>query len=896
MRLLCRECWRGGFELRSWNTNNSELKERLVTDSTLTEQVGSCEKVLGYVYDCNSDLMSLSDFELDIGAFSKRSILSNISKIFDPISVYSPVTVRGRLLMKLLWESKIGWDEEIPLSCRISYQNLCHDLYKLKSISFPRWSLDSTTTSSLFIFCDASKQVYGFSAYAVTGGTSNLIFSKSKMAPCKSRSLPTLELLSVVLALKCLPTIVDSKFDVKFDSITITVDAQVVLAWITSADPKPKNMFVRNRLSDIKTICNNTSLPIKFKYVHTSQNPADLVTRGLSTATFLDKWHFWLHGPEWLIGEPIVWPEGPLKCLSEASKVLVQDSYVPTAQARPLRAESLFNVEDYSNLHKLLRVAALVFKFINKLRKRSSDPNNEAKQYIIKTMQTEYFNSEIVFLNSDKKGKIPVLVDRLNLFLDDAGIIRSRGRIAKTLYYDYDVLNPILLAKNHHFTTLVINDFHIRCKHLGVQTTLNCLRTAGYWVPKGRQTVKNVISKCILCQKFNCFAFKYPKMTNIPKERMNLIRPFMHTGVDYTGQVFVQEEGSTAQRKMYILVYTCLNIRAIHMDLLPDMSAKSFLMSFLRFCNQYGIPSHLYSDNAKSFVRGGSVLEESLAASCFQENLRANNVKHTRIPLYSAWVGATWERLIRVVKSCLFKTVGRGKLTYFELLTTLSDIQNAVNSRPLTYRSSDNDLEAITPNCFIKLHCYPSLTFRQVDETPLWEESAPSQDTLDRSLSTREEAFQHFRKLWYDSYLLSLREQSHLLYQSSWINRIKVGDIVLVRLPNKSRPFWLMGRILEVLFGADGCARSAKLRRGDGSICHQSINHLYPLELSLTHANNGKYNDSVLNSQGNSESEDGCLTGNTIDVADGAAGRVRPARKAKTRFRQLIQEKLHLLQ
>ena len=96
-----------------------------------------------------------------------------------------------------------------------------------------------------------------------------------------------------------------------------------------------------------------------------------------------------------------------------------------------------------------------------------------------------------------------------------------------------------------------------------------------------------------------------------------------------------------------------------------------------------------------------NLVEEVFACSEFSENFQIYNIKHIRILIYSAWVGSTWERLIRVVRSCLHKTVGRSHIKYFDLITLISDIQNATNSRPLTYRNSDSNLEVITPNCFL---------------------------------------------------------------------------------------------------------------------------------------------------------------------------------------------------
>jgi hypothetical protein len=252
----------------------------------------------------------------------------------------------------------------------------------------------------------------------------------------------------------------------------------------------------------------------------------------------------------------------------------------------------------------------------------------------------------------------------------------------------------------------------------------------------------------------------------------------------------------------------------------------------MRFSNLYGVPSVVYSDNAKSFLAGGMLLEQSLGSSEFAEHFDKDLIRHVKIPLYSAWVGATWERLIRTIKNCLYKVVGRSKLSYFDLLTTLSDIQNAINSRPLTYRTSDNELDIITPNHFIKANVNPALVISKDDSSLVWEEDV-DRDSLVKSLELREQLFSKFRELWYDQYLLSLREQKKQLYDTDWQNVIKAGDIVLVKMPNKPRPFWLLGRVLQLVMGFDNKVRSVKLKRADGVECHHSLCHLYPLELNV---------------------------------------------------------------
>ena len=432
------------------------------------------------------------------------------------------------------------------------------------------------------------------------------------------------------------------------------------------------------------------------------------------------------------------------------------------------------------------------------------------------------------------------------------------------------------------------------------------MRLSGFWIPQARQAVKRVLSLCTMCQKFNSLSFKYPKVTNLPKHRVNLIKPFQHTGVDYTGHVWVKtEQGSS---KMYMLIFTCLSIRAVHIELVQDMSTHSFILALLRFTNIYGIPSHIYSDNAKSFIAGCNLIEEVFASNEFKEQFEVYHIKHIKIPLYAPWVGSTWERMIRVIKSCLFKVIGRSRIQYFDLLTILSDIQNAINSRPLTYRcSSDCGLDIITPNSFLRPNANAGLMIK-LDDQDIWDTEPPSQSDVLKSIQTRDDMVIHFRELWYESYLLSLREQCQDLHEVNFINHIKVDDVVLVKNPTKPRPYWMLGRVVELIYGDDNKARSARVRKGDGSSLVYPISHLYPLELPLTHCHqptqvttdsSDAENASVSNSQVSDSNDDQMPGSNDLpsqvddhDFNDfsnsGHASSVskRPRRQAALRSRQ----------
>ena len=206
--------------------------------------------------------------------------------------------------------------------------------------------------------------------------------------------------------------------------------------------------------------------------------------------------------------------------------------------------------------------------------------------------------------------------------------MRSSGRIAKTVGLEYEVIYPILLAKEHPLTKLIIMDCHNKVKHLGMAATLTMLRKCGYWVTRARQAVKSVLSDCCTCRKYNSFSFKYPKLTNLPKHRVNFVRPYKHTGIDYTGHIWVDTE--KGGKKYYILIFTCLNVRSVHLELVESMSSATFVQAFIRFTNIYGIPSHIYSDNARSFkqVFATNIFNKHVESVEFKDKFLTSCIKH----------------------------------------------------------------------------------------------------------------------------------------------------------------------------------------------------------------------------------------------------------------------------
>ena len=209
---------------------------------------------------------------------------------------------------------------------------------------------------------------------------------------------------------------------------------------------------------------------------------------------------------------------------------------------------------------------------------------------------------------------------------------------------------------------------------------------------------------------------------------------------------------------MYIILFTCMSIRAVYLERVPDMTVKSFLQAFIRFTNANGIPSHLNLDNAHTFNAAARIINKGMIMDEFKEKFNPYNLRHCKIPLFSPWHSGSWERSIKTIKSCLYKT--RGKVDYLGQLTILSNIQRAVNSHTLTYRSSeDADLDVLTPNSLMNTNISQGIMMR-LDNQDLETINPLSRMDLIQTVQFHEESLTKFRKVWHNSYLLSFRERA----------------------------------------------------------------------------------------------------------------------------------------
>nr|XP_015836641.1 PREDICTED: uncharacterized protein LOC107398133 [Tribolium castaneum] len=190
-------------------------------------------------------------------------------------------------------------------------------------------------------------------------------------------------------------------------------------------------------------------------------------------------------------------------------------------------------------------------------------------------------------------------------------------------------------------------------------------------------------------------------MGDLPSLRISQIKPFSCVGVDYGGPFKItlgRTRGSKSQ-KAYICVFLCFSTKAIHIELVSDLSTEAFLAALRRFVARRGRCSYIYSDCGTNFVGAYRELNRHMKSAAERERLRW----HFNPPS-APHFGGIWEAGIKSVKTHLHRLIGEQILTFEELYTVLTQIESVLNSRPLCPVSADpNDLSVLTPGHFLTL-------------------------------------------------------------------------------------------------------------------------------------------------------------------------------------------------
>ncbi|XP_074033086.1 uncharacterized protein [Leptinotarsa decemlineata] len=278
---------KGGFEARKWASNSPELLHDL--PESYKQNIDVCldlenniTKILGLRWNPIKDLFFYSITADQDKICTKRNILSELARIFDPLGFLTPVTFFAKLIIQRLWSMGLGWDDRPPIDVSNKWEMFKSELPKLREIKIPRQIITfGGKAYELVGFCDSSLKGYCGVVYVRTTFTNSeaktyLVCSKSKVSPLKPVTIPRLELCAAVLLAKLMEFLLDTfKDEIRFENIFAFTDSSVALQWIKGS-PHCWQTFVSNRVSFIQ----ERLAPSLWYHISSELNPADGGSRG----------------------------------------------------------------------------------------------------------------------------------------------------------------------------------------------------------------------------------------------------------------------------------------------------------------------------------------------------------------------------------------------------------------------------------------------------------------------------------------------------------------------------------------------------------------------------------------------------------------------------------------
>ena len=843
-----------GMKICKFECNDVEVmktipKELHSTKVDLDKETGSIfdpSKVLGIIWDANTDNFKFKSkfakieefFEqqkvTDFEGWTKSLILRFSATVYDPLGLISPFTVRSRKILQRLWQEKLSWVDLIPASYETQWTTWLNELLNdAQKLEIPRsFYFGKSKTVSLHVFVDASTEAYAAAVYVRVEDSkgekgskskveSYLVTSKARVTPTKAESVSRLELNSAVIGLR-LGHAVAIAYEMNPKNIHFWTDSMNVLHWINTPANRLKT-FVSNRIGQIQSHSEST----QWRHVSTDQNPADTATRDISLQDLIKNKQWW-KGPKFLLKPEKEWPpefKVPSEPTNEVSNELKKlfSGEVHTINLKPeskmftvLNPERFSTGKLYNGFRRLLNITMRVFAFLKvKDNLKPKECEEKAKRFLVSQAQQEdpFIQNIIDQLNNEEPLQE---LGALKPFVDTHGILRSDSRLRDSKHIPYGVKCPMILTKKPYLSKLIVQTFHHDFGHpVSRNLAKSKVREAGYLILGLDSLFRTVESECFICKRLKNQPLEQ-QMAAIPGYRFEEpLHAFSKTGLDFAGPFSIKQGRAKQRLKSYILVFTCLQTRAVHLEATLDQSTSSVMNAISRFVDMRGLPDEILSDNWKSFTSTNKELQSWVRdldeGLIIRQELNTVNWRFT--PPYGPHHGGIYETMVKATKRAFHVLYVEEDLTMDEFRTAVSRIAALLNSRPIAKVKVENALTILTPNHFL---------FGRLG-------GAVSTEDLDHPVERWKRVVALVDQYW-ERFLL---EYIPLLApRSKWHRErpnLEVGEVVLQIEPNIPRGQWRMAVVEEVLPGLDGKVRRCRIRTTAGTY-ERPITKLIPLE------------------------------------------------------------------
>lgn len=837
LKQVCEVLRRGGLTLGKFCSNSERIIGQIpseLREKSLRIDDHEIIRTLGLLWEPEADVFRYCSEPVGQTGKTKRSVLSQMARIFDPLGLICPVVTLAKIFYQDLWKLKLEWDEPLPDDLQVKWEDFCRQLSHLREISIPRYVFCGShpKTIELHGFSDASERAYGACVYVRTCDVNDvwnveLACARSRVAPTKTVSIARLELCAAKLLVDLFNQVRQKVFDrTDFKGQYFWTDSSITLSWIKS-EPHRWTTFVAHRVTKIQ----ESSSVDDWRHVPGSENPADLLSRGMLPGELANS-DLWWHGPRFLRDRDVSWPAEfvPNQSLSDVAEFRVARTILLAANRVDVTRSMNFSV----GFRGTRRAFAYALRFIKNTRGKIiprearilalghldydtipvPDLQDEvyAEETFIKAIQRSEFPEEFDALQNNRAVSNKSSLHQLAPFIKD-GLMRVGGRIDKSKLA-FDAKHQILLPKEHPLTNAIVFFYHhFRVFHYGPQCTLAAVRTR-YWPIRGLIIARKIVHNCIWC--FRCRPrFIEQIMAGLPEDRVDpkQLRPFFVTGVDLAGPFVVRHHVRCRQeKKAYLALFICFATKAVHVELVNDLSTDAFLRALKRFIADRPVVGKIYSDNGTNFVGTSRHLKgvrDTLAASKeeISNTCRGLHVEWSFSPPRTPHHGGLWEASVKLLKRLVVNIAGDLNLTEDELRTIARQAAAVINSRPITALSNDpNDLEPLTPGHFLyggPAAALPELPF-SAKEVEL------------KSVHVARRMICASRQLWnrfYNEYLSLLQPRTKWFSKKA---KILPDSLVLLKEDGCSPLKWPLGRIVETFPGKDGVVRVVKVKTAKG--------------------------------------------------------------------------------
>lgn len=799
-------CEKGNLRLHKITSNSealktcfpkSEVTETKMTELSNTEEVSNVERTLGLQWNTDEDTLSFNS-DIKTTPDTRRGVLSTIASLYDPLGFLSPFILQGKQILQEICCEGLDWDTPLPEDLQCKWKTWLEDLAKVGQAQIPRNvhpTSFSPTQVELHHFSDASTSGYGQCSYIKFKGPemqthTALMMAKSRVVPKKGVTVPRLELQAAVLSIK-VARFLQEELDYSNVQHYFWTDSQIVLAYIRNK-VKRFHIFVANRIHQILKFSKSD----QWNYVPSEMNPADHASRGMNIEDLVAS--DWFSGPELIRSQHLPTEDVFFEIPSD-------DKEVKHCKATSSSEDSPTSFEDrirkFSTKESLIRAFSLIIAKceMKQGRKYSKiELHKLTEQRLIRCVQQEVFSK---CAPSTQKT-----LSSLDAKKDQKGILRVSGRLENSLE-DEEVKHPIILPGQSHLSVLIARYSHEKVGHQRRTTTMSDIRRRGYWILSLRKVVRHVIKECIPCIKRHD-PRESQKMADLPRTRVEEAAPFTHCGLDCFGPFHVKDGRKEVKR--YGLIVTCMPTRAIHLEVLDDMSTDAFINGLRNVIAIRGSIRTIQCDRGTNFIGAhnewnaakrnmtkkdkDTVISEMLRLQCeFKFN-----------PPAASHMGGVWERQVRTVRNVLSGLMVKhgSRLSTSSLRTLLYEVMAIVNGRPLTVESLDcpDGPLPLTPNHLLTMK--PTV----IPPPPGDFEDA---DIVARSQWRRTQRIaEEFWRRWRDEYLFTL--QPRRIWHRPRRN-IMVNDVVILRDINECRSDWKLARVEQTFPSKDGLVRSVQV-------------------------------------------------------------------------------------